>query len=163
MEKYHLAQINIATALWDVADPGFADFMNNLDLINKLAEDTPGFVWRLQTPEGNATSIRVYDHDRIMLNMSVWESLDALYQYTYYSDHTAFFRRRAEWFEKPTAPITALWWIPAGTIPTPLEGKERLDLLRSQGATPLAFTFKERFTVEEMLEYQAKLEIQKAE
>lgn len=153
---YHLAQINIATALAPLDDPIMADFMNNLAPINALAEQHPGYVWRLQTPAGDATSILVFDDHRIIINMSVWESVEALFQFTYYSDHAAFYRRRGEWFEKMSTPVTALWWVPAGTTPTPEDGKAKIEYLEQCGPTPFAFTFKQRFTVEEMLAYQQK-------
>jgi hypothetical protein len=35
-----------------------ADFVAGLDRINAMADGAPGFVWRLQTEDGNATAIR---------------------------------------------------------------------------------------------------------
>jgi hypothetical protein len=128
-----------------------AGFTNALAEINALAEATPGFVWRLQTAEGDATAIHVYDDPMILINMSVWESVDALFKYVYASDHTDFLRRRSEWFHRMDAPILALWWIPEGHIPTPEEGKAKLAHLQEHGATPHVFTFKQRFTVEDYL------------
>jgi hypothetical protein len=151
MPDFHIAQVNIGLARAAMDDPIMADFVNNLAQINALGEATPGFVWRLQTEEGNATALTV--REDYNLNMTVWESIEALYQYTYYSGHAEFFRRRAEWFHKLEMPVTVLWWIPAGHIPTIAEADERLALLEKHGPTPLAFTFKQRFTVEEMLAY----------
>ncbi len=146
MTEYHLAQVNIAKMLAEGSDPIMAEFMNALDEINALAERTAGFVWRLQADDGNATALRVFADPLLAVNMSVWESLDALYQFTYYSDHTSFYRRRGEWFHKPTDPIMVLWWIPAGTIPTVDEAKAKLQHLTDHGPTPAAFTFKQAFT-----------------
>src|SRR5688572_5889443 len=111
MPDYHIAQVNIGLARAAMDDPIMADFVNNLAEINALGEATPGFVWRLQTEEGNATALTV--RENYNLNMTVWESIEALYQYTYYSGHAEFFRRRAEWFHKLDTPVTVLWWIPA--------------------------------------------------
>ena len=151
---HHLAQINIARMVAPLDSPVMHDFVANLDRINALAEAAPGFIWRLKGDGNDATSLRPYEDDRIIVNMSVWESIETLHQYAYYSGHVEIFRRRAEWFEKMTAPAVALWWIPAGHIPTVAEAKTKLDLLEKYGATPLAFTFKQRFTVEDMLAAQ---------
>ena len=145
MTRYHLAQYNIARLLAPLDDPLLADFMANLDPINRLGDRTPGFVWRYQTEEGNSTSIRVRGDPMIIINFSVWESVEALFQFTYRSDHAAVYRRRREWFEAPLESHLVLWWIPAGHIPTVEEGEQRLDHLRAHGPTPHAFTFKQQF------------------
>lgn len=143
--EYVLAEANIARLRAPLDDPSLADFVNNLDRINQLAEDSPGFIWRLQTEDGNATALRVFDDDQIIVNLSVWENRDSLFAYVYKSEHVEFFRRRREWFEKLDTPIVVMWWIPADHRPTPAEAKERLDYLQQHGPTPYAFTFKERF------------------
>ena len=143
--NHHIAQINIGRLRFDTADPKLSGFMDNLERINALAEQSPGFVWRLKDDSGNATAIRVYDDPRIALNMSVWESHEALQAYAYRSEHVQFFRRRAEWFEDFGAPYLALWWIAAGDIPTPMAGQQKLQHLAEHGPSPEAFTFKERF------------------
>ena len=142
---WHLAQINIGYAVAEMDDPQMADFMNNLDRINALAEESPGFVWRLQTLSGNATDITITEDPRLILNMSVWESVEALFEYVYKSDHTGFIGRRKEWFVKQTLAHQALWWIPAGHTPTPNEGFAKLAVLDRLGPTRDAFTFKKRF------------------
>lgn len=142
---YQLAELNIARMLAPSDDPIMAEFMDNLAKINALAEQSPGFVWRFIESGGNATEVRPYDDPHIIINISVWESVDALYNYTYYSGHTDFFRRRADWFHKLDTPIMALWWVPAGHQPTVEEAKARLDHLTQHGPTPTAFTFKQRF------------------
>ena len=153
---YHIAQINIGRILAPLDTPVMADFMNNLDRINALADETPGFVWRLVGEGNNATSIRPYEDDRMLINMSVWENISVLREFVYRTAHAEFLGRRAEWFEKLGAPIMVLWWIPAGQIPTPQEGAAKLDYLEANGPTPLAFTFKKLFTVDEMLKYMEK-------
>jgi hypothetical protein len=150
---YHLAQINIARMLAPLESPVMADFVANLDRINALADDAPGFIWRLIGEGNDATSLRPYDDDRMIVNMSVWESIEALHDYTYYSGHVEVFRRRAEWFQKMSKPALGLWWIPAGHIPTPPEGAARLDHMEAHGPTPHAFTFKRSFTTADMLAY----------
>lgn len=150
-EKYHLAQINIARMLGPIDSPVMADFVADLDRINTLAENASGFVWRLKTDSGDATSIRPFDDDFIIVNMSVWTNVEALFQYAYYSGHADVYRRRAEWFEKMTMPAVVMWWIPVGHIPTVDEAKAKLDYLAEHGPTAQAFTFKQRFMPEAML------------
>lgn len=151
-QRYQLAQINIGRMLGPIDGPVMADFAARLDEINALAETSPGFVWRLKGDENNATSLRVYDDDMIIINMSVWDNLDALYEYVYYSNHVEVFRRRREWFSKMEIYMT-LWYVPVGHLPTPQEAKDKLEYLEQHGPTPLAFTFKQQFTVDEMLAY----------
>ena len=143
--KYHIAQVNIARMLYPIDAPEMVDFVNNLDPINALADAAPGFVWRLQTDEGNATSLQPYADDMLILNMSVWEDIESLKEYTFKSAHVEFVRRRKEWFELFKGSYTALWWIPAGHIPTMEEAKERLAHLEEHGETAVAFTFKKSF------------------
>lgn len=145
MSAYHIAQINIARMLAPLDDPIMHGFVSNLDRINALAEATPGFVWRLKGDEGNATASRIFEDDYIIINMSVWESIDALFDYTYKSAHVEIFRQRRDWFKAMKDVYFALWWIPAGHTPTPQEARARLEHLREHGATPHAFTFKKRF------------------
>ena len=147
--KYHLAQLNIGKILGPIDSPVMAEFVANLDPINSLAEKSPGFVWRLKDDSNNATSIKVYDDDFIIVNMSVWDNADALFQFVYQSQHTEFVKRRKEWFEKMPEMYMALWYVPAGHAPTVQEAVERLNYLRKHGETPYAFSFRKRFTVEE--------------
>jgi len=149
MSTYHLAQINIGRILAPIDDSLMAEFVAQLAPINALADSTPGFVWRLQTESRDATSIRIYEDQMIALNMSVWESVDALREFAYKSAHAGVMRERKRWFEKFDGPYMALWWVPAGHIPTTEEGKERLDHLREHGDSPYAFSFKNVFPVPE--------------
>lgn len=143
---WHLAQLNIGRLRAPTEDPALAEFMANLDPINALAERTPGFVWRLQTEDGNATAIRPFPGDDLMaINLSVWESMEALADYVYRSAHTAFLRRRGEWFERLGEAYLVLWWIPAGTVPTVDDALARLEHLRRFGPTADAFTFRRPF------------------
>ena len=144
MSAFHIAQLNIGRARGPVDGPVMADFMALLDPINTVADASPGFVWRLQTEEGNATALRPYEDDRMIVNMSVWESIEALAGFVYRSGHVDVMRRRREWFE-PMKPYMVLWWVPEGTLPTVEEAKDRLAHLRDHGPTPFAFTFKASF------------------
>jgi hypothetical protein len=143
--RFQLAQVNIGRLLAPVESPQIADFMAALDGINALADSSPGFVWRLQTAEGNATSLHSFDDPLIISNMSVWDSIEALRAFTYTSAHTGIMSRRREWFERYVTAYMALWWIPSGHRPTIEEAKERLTLLDRLGPTADAFTFRVPF------------------
>ncbi|MEL6718804.1 MAG: DUF3291 domain-containing protein [Bacteroidota bacterium] len=146
--KYHLAQLNIAYMKGeDINDPVMVDFVAQLDEVNALAEQSKGFVWRLKDDTGNATNLEDtgFDDPRIIVNMSTWESIEALEYFTYRTAHTAVMRDRKKWFEKMEKMHMVLWWVAMGHQPSVLEAKERLELLQKYGATPQAFTFRERF------------------
>jgi Domain of unknown function (DUF3291) len=144
---YSLAQVNIARMLAPLSDPLMAEFVARLDTVNAFADASPGFVWRLQTPEGNATDVRAYEDEMILVNMSVWASLEDLTRYVYASEsmHRDVMKQRRRWFQRFDGPYMALWWVPQGHISTVEEAKERLEHLRAQGETPHAFTFKKPF------------------
>ena len=142
---WHLAQVNIALPRAPLDSAELAAFVDQLRPINALADAAPGFVWRLQTDEGDATAVDAFGDDRILVNMSVWTSLEALRDFVFRSDHATVLRRRREWFETLGEASTALWWIQPGTTPTVAEAEERLDLLRSAGPGALAFTLREPF------------------
>ena len=143
--NYHLAQINIGRLIAPIDDPRIAEFVAQLEPINAIADKAPGFVWRLQSASGNATDIAYNDDPFIMVNMSVWESLEALREYAYKSDHMKVFRERAKWFVKMDKPHYCLWWVPAGHIPSVVEGRERLEHYQENGATPYSFWFSQEF------------------
>jgi hypothetical protein len=142
----HLAQVNIAIPRGPIDSATMAGFVELLEPINALADDAPGFVWRLQDDEGNATSISVFGDDSLIVNMSVWESVEALWGFVYDSGHLEVMRRRREWFTRMREAFMCLWWIPAGELPTVADAEDRLKRLRAEGPTPYAFTFKQRFT-----------------
>jgi hypothetical protein len=150
-KEMHLAQVNIARLRAPLDSPLIAGFVARLDEINALADRSPGFVWRLQTPEGNATYLRPYDDDRIIVNMSVWESIEHLRAYVYESRHRELLRQRHEWFERLERPYAALWWVPKGHVPSIDEAKKRLARLDEEGPTPYAFSFKQAFPPDESL------------
>jgi len=146
MGLFHLAQVNIGRLRAAVDDPIMAGFKNQLGPINALADSSPGFVWRLQTESGDATAIKPYPDDALMaINMSVWESLEALQLFVYKSAHLSPLRDRKQWFEPLEGPILSLWWIPVGHIPTVVEALARLEHLKQHGPTAHAFTFRVPF------------------
>jgi hypothetical protein len=145
MTTFHLAQANIGRIVAPLDDPIMEGFRSQLDPINALADRSPGFVWRLQTEDGNAMAIRPFDDERMAINMSVWESLDALQQFVYRSAHVAPLRDRRQWFEPIEGPILVLWWIPAGHTPTVGEALDRLEHLKQHGPSAHAFTFRVPF------------------
>lgn len=148
---YHLAQVNIARMVAVLSDPRMAGFVAKLDEVNALADASPGFVWRFQTTEGNATALRAYEDELILFNMSVWASLEALSHYIYAmdSEHRQVMKQRRRWFERFDGPYMALWWIPEGHIPTIEEAKARLESLHLCGETAFAFSFKHPFPAQD--------------
>ncbi len=144
MSSFQLAQLNIAKMRETLESPLMADFVNALDRVNALAEQAPGFVWRLTDENETAVAIPPFGDDYIV-NMSVWTDVASLSDYAYRSGHVEILRRRREWFAPMTAAHAVLWWVAAGHRPTVLEGKQKLDHLRSHGSGPLAFTFKQSY------------------
>ena len=146
MSAYELAQLNIGIIKGLIDSPVMAEFVANLDRINALAERTPGFVWRLQTEEGNATAIRPYpENENMAVNMSVWRDVESLSKYVYSSAHVEIMRRRREWFAKMDQAFMVLWWVPRGHRPSIEEAKAKLEILRAKGPTADAFTFRQAF------------------
>jgi hypothetical protein len=146
--RSHLAQLNIGRLRAPTTDPIVAEFMGALDEINALAEMSPGFVWRFQTEEGNATAVRPFEDDLVLINMSVWESVEALADYVYRSDHTSYLRRRREWFDRLHDVYLVLWWVPVGHRPIVDEAIERLRHLSAHGPSDHAFTFRRVFSAD---------------
>jgi hypothetical protein len=143
--RWHVAQVNVALLNAPLDAPATRSFVELLDPINALADGSPGFVWRLQTGDGDATSIRVFDDDLIIVNLSVWETIDDLRAYVFASDHGGVLRRRRDWFAKMPAAHLAIWWTPVGSLPTVVDAARRLELVRERGASLDAFTFREPF------------------
>ncbi|RSM67701.1 DUF3291 domain-containing protein [Actinoplanes sp. ATCC 53533] len=142
MAGYHLAQLNLARLRAPLESPELADFVARLPEINDLAERSPGYVWRLQDSSGDATALRPFEPD-VIVNLTVWESVESLHAFTYRSGHLEPMRRRRDWFRTFGGPHQVLWWIPAGTLPTVTEAGDRLALLTRLGPSPEAFTFRE--------------------
>ena len=144
MSQYELAQLNIAVMKEPLDSPRMADFVANLDRINALAESSPGFVWRLQTEEGDATALRPLG-DNTLVNMSVWKDVVSLNHYVYKTAHVEIMRRRKEWFDRMSDASIVLWWVPLGHRPSVVQAIERLQLLRANGPSADAFTFRHAF------------------
>ena len=141
----HLAQVNIGRARAEITDPMMAEFVARLPEINALADASPGFVWRLETEDGDATAVRPYEDTRIMINLSVWTDLASLRAFVHHSAHAPIMRRRREWFERFDGVYVALWWVPAGHRPPVAEAVARLAHLERHGSTAFAFSFAEPF------------------
>jgi len=140
MSNFELAQLNIAVMKAPLDSPSMGDFVANLDRINALAEQSPGFVWRLKTDDGDATALRPLGEDTLV-NMSVWRDVSALSVFVYKSAHVEIMRRRREWFERMAEAYVVLWWLPRGHRPSIAEAIEKLELLRRSGPAEDAFTF----------------------
>src|SRR3712207_5874559 len=126
----HIAQVNIARMHAPLDDPIMAGFVARLAEINALADRSPGFVWRLQTEESDATYLRPYNDDRILFNLSVWETIEHLKEYVYRTAHGEVMRQRRQWFDKFSGIYMAVWWVKAGHIPSVVEAKQRLEYLQ---------------------------------
>jgi hypothetical protein len=144
MPAYELAQLNIALMRAPLESPRMAEFVANLDRINALADCAPGFVWRLQSEDGDATALRPLG-ERTLVNISVWRDANALMRFVYRSGHIEIMRRRKEWFESMGEAFVVLWWVPAGHRPDEAEAAAKLALLRANGPTPDAFIFRDAF------------------
>lgn len=145
MADFHIAQFNLGRTIAPLDSPQLAGFVSQLEPINALADRAPGFVWRLQDESGDATSYRPYGDDNVIINLSVWESIEELWNFVYRSAHLAVMRDRREWFERLVEAHMVLWWVPAGNIPTVTEAMDRLARLRTHGPSPEAFTFMDRY------------------
>ena len=142
MSRYELAQLNVGVIKGPMDSPVMADFAANLERINELAERSSGFVWRLQTEDGDATAIRPFGNANMLVNMSVWKDVESLSRYVYNSEHVQIMRRRREWFERMDEAFLVLWWVPEGHRPGVEEALARLQWLRANGPGPEAFTFR---------------------
>jgi hypothetical protein len=149
MARYNIAQVNVGRIRAELDDPLMAGFVNRLDEINALADSSPGFVWRLIESQGNATYLRPFDDPWMLLNMSVWDSVEHLRRFVYETSHKELLRQRHAWFDKLTYAYAALWWVPAGHIPSVDEAKQRLVYLEKHGPTQFAFTSKTVFQPDE--------------
>jgi hypothetical protein len=144
MNSYQIAQINVGRLVAPLDDPEIAGFVEELEPVNALAEQSEGFIWRLQSDAGNATDIAYSEDPLVIVNMSVWTSIEALQSYVYASRHLEVFKQRRSWFEKMETPHYCLWWVPAGHRPTVAEGRQRLESYQQRGATEFAFWFSQR-------------------
>ena len=149
---FHLAQANIAIAKFRYDEAEFAGFVDNLDRIYELAERSPGFVWRYVSQDEDAEAKAVFAQESLIFNMSLWKSMAELHDFVYNSDHLEILQQRADWFVPYDRPSMALWWQPAGQIPTVSEARHRIDCLAQAGPTADAFTFRNAFDAPEQSE-----------
>ena len=144
--QWQLAEINVARMKGvNINDPVMLEFTDNLERVNNLAEQSEGFIWRLKDESNNATSLNPYDDEQVIINMSVWESIETLEKFVYKTFHTDFLKRRKEWFDAYGKAYTAMWWIPAGKFPCIKEGVDKLDYLQKNGASELVFDFRNKY------------------
>ena len=141
MDEWQLAQVNIACAKDDLDSPLLQGFVDWLDEVNALADHAPGFVWRLQTEDGDATSIQAFDDPRLIINMSVWRDIESLKHFVYKTTHVELIRARTQWFQSIESVHQAMWWVEAGHVPDLQEAKDRIEHLQLHGANQTAFTF----------------------
>ncbi|MCM0148780.1 DUF3291 domain-containing protein [Photobacterium galatheae] len=152
-----LAQLNIALSKYPMDAPEIKDFVDNLEPVNAIADQSDGFVWRLQDDSGDATSINAFDDPNMLVNLSVWDSVDALKNFMFRTHHRDIMRRKSEWFYRSAEDTYVLWWIADGHIPSIEEAKERLDYLRNHGDSPYAFTFKSNYTPEDAATFELEV------
>jgi hypothetical protein len=150
MDRYDLAQVNVARLLAPLDSPQLAAFVALLDEVNAVGEAAAGFRWRLQTEDGNATAVQAFGWDAagshgVIVNLTTWDSVESLAAFVFSGEHVAVMRRRREWFARSAEAMTALWWVPRGHRPSTEESEQRVQHLRRHGATPAAFTFRSPF------------------
>ncbi len=144
--NYNIAEINIARMKGvDINDPIMKEFVENLDAVNQIAESSEGFIWRLKDDNNNATSLNPYDDEQVIINVSVWESIETLENFMYKTFHSEFLKRRKEWFVAYGTAHTAMWWVTAGHTPTLQEAVDKLDHLQKNGASADSFDFRNKF------------------
>ena len=156
MSQFQLAQVNIAKRLAPMDDPVMQDFIKNVENINTLADLSEGFVWRMKD-EDKDLGVLIFGDETLLINISVWKNLESLFNYTYNSEHIKVFKRKKEWFSKMKMAHMAFWYIPMGYKPTFQDAKNRLDYLHKNGTSPYAFTFKDKFSEKNFLNYQPLL------
>ncbi|GAA1020546.1 hypothetical protein Aple_078520 [Acrocarpospora pleiomorpha] len=147
----HLAQLNVAHLLAPLDSPQLAEFVALLEPVNLLSDSSPGFVWRLKGGDDPTDTVQHDYGDELVINFSVWESREALWNFVYRSRHLAVLQRRREWFQRVVVPYSVMWWWPEGEPPTLAEGMARLDRLRAEGPGPEAFTFKDFYFNEKLV------------
>jgi hypothetical protein len=147
---FQLAQVNVARLAAPLDDPALAEFVAALDPVNAVAEQAPGFVWRLQTEAGNSTAIQAFTWDAagsagVIVNMSVWTDIEHLAAFVFGETHRQVMRRRRAWFDRMREAHLACWWVAAGHRPSTDEAEDRVRYLRDHGPTPHAFTLRSSY------------------
>jgi hypothetical protein len=146
MNSYHIAEINIARMKGvNINDPIMKEFVDNLEKVNAIAESSEGFIWQLKDDNNNATEMNPYDDEQVIINVSVWESIESLESYIYKSMHSDFLKRRREWFHSFGKVYTAMWWVAVGEVPTLQDAVDKLEHLQVYGASEKVFDFRNKF------------------
>ncbi|KJD34848.1 hypothetical protein PW52_13115 [Tamlana sedimentorum] len=153
MQQFYLAQVNVAKCKAPLDDPIMQDFVNNVNRINAIADQSEGFIWRLEGEEKNEVA-QIFQDASLIVNISLWKNLESLFNYIYKSAHVDIFKRKKEWFSKIELSHMAFWYIPESALPTLQEAKHKLDYLNEFGSSPYAFTFKDKFSVSDFLNYK---------
>lgn len=148
--SYHLAQANIAKFKASLDSPVMKEFTDFITPINKLAEESPGFIWRLKDNEGRSSSyIETPFKDQMMaVNLSLWQNIEVLNQFVYHTVHSYFFKNKKRWFDPQGISMAVMWWLPIGQLPTLHMAKDKLEFLEKHGPTPMAFNHKQTFNAQ---------------
>jgi hypothetical protein len=142
-----LAQLNVARMRAGTGAPEMRAFLAALDPVYRLAEASPGFVWRLGSGHAHRPVTREDGAGGVLVvNLSLWRSYEALHAFTYRGTHGAMVRRSREWFLPAPRPAAVLWWVPDDARPAADDGLRRLAHLRAHGPGPQAFTTRRRYT-----------------
>lgn len=145
-QDYQLAQINVARMRGvTINDRIMQEFVENSEQVNRLAESSKGFIWRLKDESNNSISFNPFNDEQVIINLSVWEDIESLEYFTYKTFHTEFIKRRKEWFQKYGKAHYALWWIKKNEFPDLTESINKLELLQTHGPSQDAFTFKTKY------------------
>jgi len=150
-KRYHLAELNIAEALHPMDDARMDGFTSRINAINAMSDRADGFVWRLVDDDPDtdgALDFRPFLNPNMLVNMSVWQDVQSLYQFVYKTVHAKLISDRKDWFSLLRSHSTVLWWIEAGTVPTIEEAKAKLEQLDKTGPSPDAFTFANTFSAD---------------
>jgi len=146
MTEYQIAEINVARMRGvNINDPIMKEFVDNLDKVNALAESSKGFIWRLKDESNNATNLNPFNDEQVIINISVWQSIETLENFIYKTFHTEFLKRRKEWFQSYGKAYTAMWWTPKGQYPAIQEAIEKLDYYQKNGPSELVFDFRNKY------------------
>lgn len=137
-----LAQFNIAKIKYELSDPRMKTFVDNIDIVHKIAAKIGGLVVRLSDMSGTALNMRVYNDPTIIPNLTVWKDFASLEKFVYKTIHKRFYDNRDEWFEKDLPgglPKNVMWWVDEMYSPKMSDGETRLNHLKEHGATEYAF------------------------
>ena len=144
---YHLAEFNISRLKAPLDAPEMKEFVDFLDPVNRFGEESPGFVWRLSTADGQSSTYLppAYDDKMIVTNLTVWKDIESMKNFVYHTVHAYFLRNRKQWFDQIAEQRFVLWWVKEDHRPTLEEAKQKLLYLQEHGPTSHAFTLQISF------------------